>query len=285
MHQDESLSAGPSLDDNLVAPIGYHDFERVYLRTRHPLASSSPDYVHPHGTKQNNSRYLRFNTKIYQLLEVGQRPLTLLDLGCAGGGFVKSCLDDGCIAVGIEGSDYSMRTARAEWGALGGRFLFTADIARPFETRVSCGGLDSPLVFDVITAWEVLEHIPEPDLEGVCTNICKHLSAGGIVVMSISTVEYLYEGVALHQTVRPKDWWIAKFARHGLYHQPELERYFARQYVRGRGPEARTSIHVVLVRDPSRAPIPPRRLLKSRLADRWFASRSYLLARRALGLE
>jgi 2-polyprenyl-3-methyl-5-hydroxy-6-metoxy-1,4-benzoquinol methylase len=263
----------------------YHRFERVYVRTDFPIASHSPDYVHPHGTKQNNSRHLRFNTKLHQLFDTTQRPLTLLDLGCAGGGFVKSCLDDGCIAVGIEGSDYSMRTARAEWGALGGRFLFTADITRPFEIRICSLGGESTLLCDVVTAWEVLEHVAEPDLEGVCRNICRHLSAGGIAVMSISTVEYVYDGVALHQTVRPKEWWVTTFARHGLHHQPHLEQFFGRQYVRGRGPEADTSSHLVLSRDPPRAPVPPKRSVKARLADRWFASTAYRLTRRVLGIE
>jgi hypothetical protein len=178
-----------------------------------------------------------------------------------------------------------MRTARAEWGALGGRFLFTADITRPFEIRICSGGSDSALVFDVVTAWEVLEHIAEPDLEGVCRNIRRHLCASGIAVMSISTAEYMYDGVALHQTVRSKDWWVSTFAEHGLHHQSHLEEFFGRQYVRGRGPESATSSHLVLSPDPSRAPVPARRSAKARLADRWFASTSYWLTRRILGIE
>jgi hypothetical protein len=52
--------------DRSAAPgIGYYDVERVGLKTEFPVASESPDHLRPRGTKQDNSRYPRFNTKIY----------------------------------------------------------------------------------------------------------------------------------------------------------------------------------------------------------------------------
>ena len=105
----------------------------VCVRTAYPLASDSPDHLHPKGTALDNSSNRRFNQKLYTLYRSLGRPLRILDLGCAGGAFVRECLSDGHIAVGIEGSDYSRRWGRAEWPMLGGRALFTADVARPFE--------------------------------------------------------------------------------------------------------------------------------------------------------
>jgi hypothetical protein len=105
----------------------------VCVRTDYPVADDSPDHLRPRGTAFDNSRNRRFNRKLSALYCGLDRPIRVLDLGCAGGGFVCDCLTDGQVAVGIEGSDYSSRWGRAEWPLLGGRALFTADITRPFE--------------------------------------------------------------------------------------------------------------------------------------------------------
>lgn len=75
------------------------------LETDHPVAISSNDTKYPRGSKNDNSIVPRFNHKLYQFLGVQTR-LRVLDLGCAGGGFVRSLIDDGHLAVGLDGSDY-----------------------------------------------------------------------------------------------------------------------------------------------------------------------------------
>src|SRR5262245_39012605 len=108
---------------------------RIVVCTDHPIASDSLDHTEPRGTAQDNSRNRRFNWKLYELFGELDRPMGGLGLGWAGGGFVRDCLYDGRLGVGVEGSDYSARFGRAEWPVLGGRNLFTADITRPFEVR------------------------------------------------------------------------------------------------------------------------------------------------------
>jgi predicted TPR repeat methyltransferase len=78
-------------------------------------------------------------------------PLRILDLGCSGGGFVKDCLDDGCLAVGLEGSNYSKNLRRAEWRTIPEN-LFTADLTTPFQVFSEFPEGEVPLTFDVITA-------------------------------------------------------------------------------------------------------------------------------------
>ncbi len=184
------------------------------------------------------------------------------------GGFVRSCLNEGCFAIGIEGSDYSKKHARAEWALLSDRFLFTADLTHPFEVKD-----EKTVHFDLITAWEVLEHIEEGKLPQVCENIKKHLLPTGIVVVSISSAEELVQGFRLHQTVKKKEWWVDFFADQGLFHLPPLERYFNTQYVRGKKQNAPQSFHLILSQDPSQAPKAARLSLKEWLVDKWLFSK------------
>jgi 2-polyprenyl-3-methyl-5-hydroxy-6-metoxy-1,4-benzoquinol methylase len=181
----------------------------ICVRTDHRVAVDSPDHVQPRGTALDNSRNHRFNRKLYRLCGAIDRPVRILDLGCAGGGFVRDCLCDGHVAVGIEGSDYSARWGRAEWPLLGGRCLFTADITRPFEVVSVEGPASTPLTFDVVSLWEVLEHVREVDLPVVVRNILSHLEPGGLVIASISREELPH-----HQTVRDESWWTAMFLKH-----------------------------------------------------------------------
>jgi SAM-dependent methyltransferase len=202
----------------------------ICIETDKPVAYDSPDHLEPWGTARDNSVNWRFNRKLFAYLSTGVR---VLDLGCAGGGFVKSILDAGGFAVGVEGSDYSKKHRRAEWATIPDH-LFTADVTVPFrlESRDE-RGVGKPLLFDVITAWELLEHIAEDGLAGMAANILAHLDRGGIVIASIAPYEDVVNGVRLHQTVRELSWWIERLGQLGLERRPAIERYFHLDWVRG----------------------------------------------------
>ena len=253
----------------------------ISVRTDHPVASDSPDHLRPRATALDSSRNHRFNRKLYRLCGTGDRPLRILDLGCAGGGFVRDCLSDGHIAVGIEGSDYSARWGRAEWPLLGGRSLFTADITKPFEVVRVEGGVDTPMAFDVVSLWEVLEHVGEVDLPAVFRNVAAHLERGGLIIASISS-----DDLAHHQTVRDQSWWTGIFLQHGLIPAPGIVRYFATQFIRGPKYGALGSFHVIATNDPARAPSVPRvRIVAHALDHVWYGSTPYRWVRRILGIE
>jgi len=129
----------------------------IRVITNHPVAEDSRDHTHPWGTMRDNS------TSVDLLYEMRRRFgwYSLLDLGCAGGQFVIDSMRLANLAVGLEGSDYSARTGRANWPEYHNKNLFTCDISRPF-TVVQDGppwlaARAEPLLFDVITAWEVME--------------------------------------------------------------------------------------------------------------------------------
>ena len=184
--------------------------ESVHLYTEHPVAATSHDHLFPRGTVTDNTRYPRF---VRACERVVGRELTVLDIGCAGGGLVLDFVLEGHRAFGIEGSDVSARALRAEWRLLSDR-LFTADATKPFSL---IDGSEQVLC-DVVCAWEVMEHIPEPLLPGLLRNVIDHLKPEGLFIGSVAMFrdEDPETGVVWHVTLRDQEWWQSQFARAGL---------------------------------------------------------------------
>jgi len=93
--------------------------------------------------------------------------------------------------------------------------LFTCDITKPFRIFAD----EKPAAFDLVTAWEVLEHIATRDLPSLFTNILSHLQPGGYFIASTTSTPDINEGVDLHQTKWTNEEWGRMIA--GKY--PELE--------------------------------------------------------------
>jgi glycosyltransferase involved in cell wall biosynthesis/SAM-dependent methyltransferase len=198
------------------------------LLTEYPVAIDSADHVLPRGTRNDNTRHLRFVRACEKLFPT---PIRHLDLGCAGGGLVWDFLLCGHISYGIEGSNFSKLERRAEWRSIP-EYLFTADITKRFVLNDASG---NPLTFQVISAWEVLEHIHEKDLPGLIENIDRHLAPGGVFVASVATFEDRDSstGAVWHVTVRPPDWWHERFSSSGW--SAKIDLFSHRDFVRGIG--------------------------------------------------
>jgi len=248
---------------------------RIELEAERKVATSSPDHFIPWGTRRDNSRNSRFNSKLYALMPCNSAgaSLYILDLGCSGGGFVRECINDGCIAVGLEGSDYSRKRRRAEWPVIPDN-LFTCDITGEFHLfEVHQSSARELMQFDVVTSWEVMEHIAETDLAQVAANVRRHLKPQGLWIMSVSSKKEVFEGVALHQTVRDKPWWVAQFRDLGFEHLEAYVTYFNTQFVRGPKTDGPLTFHLVLSHSPSSAPPIPKETYRRRLYDLWLGSR------------
>jgi len=166
--------------------------------TEHPVAYTSPDHLIPHGTKYNNStnkKFVLLMNEFFRSRFPGER-LRFMDLGCSGGQLVKDFKDLSWVSVGLEGSDYSLKHKRANWRTLAGQNLFTCDITKPFQVKLNQANLQ----FHLITAWEVMEHIPSADLQALFSNIRSHLVEGGFFIASTSSATSIVDGVELHQT-------------------------------------------------------------------------------------
>ena len=170
------------------------------LITDHPIAFESPDHLVPHGTMADNSTNPRF---IEEVENYFGGKINFLDLGCSGGQLVIDFANRGHKAVGIEGSDYSVKHKRANWPKYHNTNLFTGDICKTFVVKDDA----EPMKFDCITAWEVLEHPKPDDVLGLLFNVYQNLKPNGIFCASIALTECGVEGVRLHQTVKSREFW------------------------------------------------------------------------------
>jgi SAM-dependent methyltransferase len=187
--------------------------EPFSLQTNHPVASESNDHKRPWGSKNDNTRSPRFVLACERHFPRAQ--LDYLDLGCSGGGLILDFLLRGHRAIGLEGSDYSLKAQRAEWRLLGNRCLFTADITKPFQIFPPTNSGEG-FTAHVVSAWEVMEHIGEEDLPALFENVKRHLRPDGYFIGSISLFEDVVDGVSYHPTVKPRGWWSDKFKEFGL---------------------------------------------------------------------
>lgn len=261
----------------------FNKYVKFILEAERKIAFESLDHLNPLGTARDNSINHRFNHKIYKIFDGVEKPLRVLDIGCSGGGFVRSCIDDGCLAVGLEGSDYSMILGRAEWKTIPNN-LFTCDVTRPFQIKFDNGGDITNFKFHVVTSWEVMEHISEVDIALVAKNVQQHLIDGGIWAMSISYVDDFINGVNLHRTVNSKSWWVNKFKELGFAHIENYENYFNTQYIRGNKFGASHSFNLVLTNNPSAIPILPKYPLIEKCYDIWRGSRFHRLLNKLMEL-
>jgi len=183
----------------------------IQLITDKPIAYESPDYLYPWGTKRDNSTNLNFVEEVNNFFN---SPFNFLDLGCSGGQLVidiKNLHKDN-IAVGLEGSDYSIKHKRAHWPEYHNHNLFTCDITEPFSVLSN----NELIKFDLITAWEVLEHIAPNQLDQLFQNIYNNLSDNGVFAGSINMGSDKPNGVELHLTRERPAFWEKVFERNNL---------------------------------------------------------------------
>lgn len=156
--------------------------------TDHPIAVTSLDHLYPKGVKNIKGGpgytwtdgYNPFVDEVINYFK--QDNLPVLDIGASSGYLVNDFLIKGCDVVGVEGSDWPVVNNVVNWQNLHNSRLFTADVSRPFRLLKN----NSPALFKLINAWEVVEHLHPDDLETFAENVYNHLDDDGIFVMSVS---------------------------------------------------------------------------------------------------
>lgn len=187
----------------------------ITVVTDYPIAFDSPDHLIPLGTKKDNHRNPKFVKSCEKLLK-GKKG-RILDIGCAGGGCVEDFVDRGHNAMGIEGSDYSLKLKRASWSTIPDR-LFTCDASREF-TICEDG---EPMKFDIIYSCDVMEHIHPSRLEQYFINIYNHLDRKGIFIGSFTTTKSK-KYPDHHQSIMSKKGWIKFIKNLGKFKLVDLK--------------------------------------------------------------
>jgi 2-polyprenyl-3-methyl-5-hydroxy-6-metoxy-1,4-benzoquinol methylase len=101
---------------------------------------------------QNDARIRGFRKtleSVVQRLGISPKGRRVLDVGCAGGAFLVAAREMGFTVIGIE---------PARWMAAYGREHYQLDIR---EGILEPGSFEAHS-FDVITLWDVIEHLPQP---------------------------------------------------------------------------------------------------------------------------
>jgi len=198
------------------------------IETNHPNAVG-PDFENPiQGAAQNNHSNPVYLEELKRI--TNKEDFSYMDLGCAGGQSVVDVYNMGNVAVGVEGSDLSKMIQISKnrikpqpryigdtskltedihdnWLNLKDKCLFKADITKPFQMFNDTG----EQTFDVITAWDVLEHPKPEDIPSVLNNIKKHLNDDGVFICLINLVEGKN-----HQCIKSNEWWLKTFKECGL---------------------------------------------------------------------
>lgn len=135
--------------------------------------SSYADAVDPVFVAQNKHRIVTFRRSFSNILrKLGEgdgNGKRLLDIGCAGGAFPVAARDLGFTAIGVEPSRWLADYARSTYG------LDVRDgILKP--------GMFEPESFDVVTLWDVIEHVPQPN--EVLTLARELLKPGGLLLVN-----------------------------------------------------------------------------------------------------
>ena len=188
----------------------------IKLITDHPIALESDDHIHPDGIYLDNNINSTFVKNVEKYFN--NTKINMLDLGCAGGELVSRMAEQGHNTVGLEGSDHCINVREEavkhhnitpkglkNWAQYHNSRLFTCDVTKKYQLLLN----DSPMKFDLITCFDVMEHFHEHELDMFFQMIQNHLKPNGIFIASIALFDLIKDkGVNWHKSVYPKDWWV-----------------------------------------------------------------------------
>lgn len=204
----------------LRAPDRFHGRQQNYTLARCPACSivwlnnpPRPDEMHLHYTDAYDrliSAAGEFSPERWrdrnQALALHKQTGTLLDLGCSSGSFLDSLDSKSWDRYGIEMSAESAKKARAKSGAS----VLVGDV------------LDAefpPESFDVITCFDVFEHLYEP--RRVMVRVADWLKPGGIFYVLVPNVD------SAEARVFGSYWHGLELPRHLFHYSPASLRFLA----------------------------------------------------------
>lgn len=153
-------------------------------------------------TDEHNRRAL------FAVLAILGKPQTFMDIGCGTGALVKLMIklenswDPEEWAIGIElwQPDYDTLERRH----------FTVDLRDQY---------DYGRQFELVTCWEVGEHLPEESADTLCDTIALHVQPGGYLVFTAAPPG---QGGDHHINEQPQSYWSEKLTARGLGYDKDL---------------------------------------------------------------
>lgn len=204
----------------LSAPDRLHGRQQHYTLVRCPVCSivwlrhpPEPDEMHHHYTdayhklisaagETSPRRWQKHREKIAKYKESG----SILDLGCSSGSFLGSFRDKSWELYGIEMSPEVAKIAEQATGAK----VFVGDV---LEASFP------PESFDVVTCFDVLEHLYEP--RRVMAKVAAWLKPGGIFYVFVPNID------SVEARLFRSYWCGLELPRHLFHYSPVSLRYLA----------------------------------------------------------
>jgi GT2 family glycosyltransferase len=168
---------------------------------------------------ERNQQWLGFFAGVADRIRSDIAPATTLDVGCAHGFLVESLTDRGVDAHGFDVSEFAISQVR--------------DDVKP---KCWVGSVLEPIPghYDLVTCFEVLEHLEVEDADRAVANLC---TIADDILFSSTPTDFRQE---THVNVRPPEFWAELFARHGFVHDVGFDASFvawwAVRYRRARDP-------------------------------------------------
>lgn len=137
---------------------------------------------------------------------------TMLEVGCATGWFVRKARIHGIAARGVDISEWAINNPAPGVG----EYISQASVLDLPEGR-----------WDTVVSWEMLEHIPESDVDAALASMLAATKDGGVWIHRIALDDahhdHSAEDDSTHFTIKPRQWWEDTFDALGILHLPEIE--------------------------------------------------------------
>jgi ubiquinone/menaquinone biosynthesis C-methylase UbiE len=163
--------------------------------------------------KKHMMKYLKFLRK---------RSLKMLDVGCGKGYYVRDAIEEGIDAYGIDTSTYALENALDE---VKDRITFGSLTEIPFGDEE----------FDVMTAFDVIEHIQPKDTSNAVKEMRRVLKPDGIIIITTPSTNFggwVFD--LTHINVRPPRFWKLIFEEHNLrvkmFYIPSFIKYYMKNH-------------------------------------------------------
>lgn len=159
----------------------YHCRACDLFQTLGDIAAVSPDYVDltadqldpMHVFLQTAHKKTAFDQWSRIIRRRGNSGKRLLDIGCGVGGFLDYASANGFETYGFDASAAQAEQAR----------IHHPNVRNFIDIDSYCTALREPVKFDVITMWDVFEHIRTP--AELIAGVRRHLAPGGVFFVSV----------------------------------------------------------------------------------------------------
>ena len=166
-------------------------------------------------SKKHMMKYMKFLRK--------GSSLKMLDVGCGEGYYVRDAIEEGIDAHGIDISTHALENALAE---VKDRITFGSITEIPFDDEE----------FDMMTAFDVIEHIHPKDTLKAVAEIRRVLKPDGIVIITTPSSNFGdWVSDLTHINVRPPKFWKLILEEHNfkvqMFYIPSFLKYYMKNHI------------------------------------------------------